>query len=239
MLDSRAEFQRARRPGEIEARRSAILDAARGMLLDRPLSDISLRELAAEVGLAKSNVLRYFESREAIFLELLDAAWQSWLEGLGTRLRNPLPTDGTPYAREWAVAAEVADSLVARPMLCELLSAMAAVLERNISLEFTREFKRKATANNDRLASLVAGQLPHLPRATVLRFASTVLVMVAGMWPFANPTENVDVVSREMGFPPAKEKFAVGLREGLATQLIGLAAQTETVRAPQVPPPPR
>ena len=65
-------FQRARRPEQIEARRCAILDAARAMLGSRPVADISLRELSESVGLAKSNVLRYFDSREAIFLEVLD-----------------------------------------------------------------------------------------------------------------------------------------------------------------------
>ena len=58
-------FQRARRPEQIEARRCAILDAARAMLGSRPVADISLRELSESVGLAKSNVLRYFDSREA------------------------------------------------------------------------------------------------------------------------------------------------------------------------------
>ncbi|WP_229869346.1 TetR/AcrR family transcriptional regulator [Streptomyces inusitatus] len=225
MPDRRATFQRARRPGEIEARQTAILNTARGMLLDRPVADISLRELATEVGLAKSNVLGYFESREAIFLELLNTEWQSWLDDLDTLLPKPLPGDGRPRTKESALATIVADSLVARPMLCELLSAMAAVLERNISLEFAREFKRKASANNDRLAAAVAARLPHLPQATPHEFAGAVIVLVAGMWPFANPTDTVATVSREMGFPPPKEKFAVGLRGGLAAHLIGMAVR--------------
>ncbi|MFB7495883.1 TetR family transcriptional regulator [Streptomyces sp. NPDC056161] len=229
MLDKRAEFQRARRPGEIEARRLAILDAARGMLLDRPLADISLRELATEVGLAKSNVLRYFESREAIFLELLNVSWQSWLDGLEVLLQEPLPTDGRPYAREAAVATRIAESLVSQPMLCELLSATAAVLERNISLEFAREFKGKAKANNDRLAAVVAARLPGLPRTAAQQFAAAVLVILSGLWPFANPTDTVATVSREMGFPPAAQKFSTGLRSGLAVHLIGLTAQDGTL----------
>lgn len=226
VLDKRAEFQRARRPGEIEARRVAILGAARGMLLDRPRADISLRELATEVGLAKSNVLRYFGSREAIFLELLNV---SWLDGLEVLLQEPLPTDGRPYARETAVATRIAESLVSQPMLCELLSATAAVLERNISLEFAREFKGKAKANNDRLAAVVAERLPGLPRTAAQQFAAAVLVILSGLWPFANPTDTVAAVSREMGFPPAAQKFSAGLRSGLAVHLIGLAAQGGTL----------
>ncbi len=40
-------------------------------------TEISLRELSDRVGLAKSNVMRYFDSREAIFLEVLDEEFQA------------------------------------------------------------------------------------------------------------------------------------------------------------------
>ncbi len=54
------------------ARRLAIMNVAREMLAEKAVGDISLRELSDRVGLAKSNVLRYFDSREAILLEVLD-----------------------------------------------------------------------------------------------------------------------------------------------------------------------
>jgi AcrR family transcriptional regulator len=117
------------------ARRSAILDVARTMLTEKGVGEISLRELSDRVGLAKSNVLRYFDSREAVFLELMDEECGSWLEDLEGLLGRP--RDRKPnYTNEIRVATTVADSLVARPLLCELLGSMAGVLERNISAEF-------------------------------------------------------------------------------------------------------
>jgi AcrR family transcriptional regulator len=67
-------FQRARSAEQREARRRTILDTAAAMLEEMPVSEVSLNELSRRVGLAKSNVLRYFESREEILLELLDQA---------------------------------------------------------------------------------------------------------------------------------------------------------------------
>ena len=67
-------FQRARSEEQREARRRAILDAAAAMLTEMPLAQVTLNELSRRAGLAKSNVLRYFESREAVLLELLDSA---------------------------------------------------------------------------------------------------------------------------------------------------------------------
>ena len=75
-------FQRARSEEQREIRRQAILDTAAAMLDVMPVSEVSLNELSRRAGLAKSNVLRYFESREAILLELLDRATKRWLSEL-------------------------------------------------------------------------------------------------------------------------------------------------------------
>ena len=50
------------------------------------VAELSLNALAREVGLAKSNVLRYFESREAVLLELYDRETKAWLDALAARL---------------------------------------------------------------------------------------------------------------------------------------------------------
>ena len=79
-------FQRARSEEQREARRQAILGAAAAMLAEMPVAEVTLNELSRRAGLAKSNVLRYFESREAVLLELLDSAWQDWLAQLDAEL---------------------------------------------------------------------------------------------------------------------------------------------------------
>ena len=135
---------------------------ARAMLAEKSVADISLRELSDRVGLAKSNVLRYFDSREAIFLEVLDEECRSWLDEVDSRLGRPRARKAS-YANEMRVARTIADSLVERQLFCELLGSMAGVLERNISASFARDFKARAMANTQALSQLVARQLPWLP----------------------------------------------------------------------------
>jgi AcrR family transcriptional regulator len=207
-------------------RRSAIMTGAREMLAEKNLADISLRELSDRVGLAKSNVLRYFDSREAIFLEVLDEEFQAWLTGLDARLGKPRARKAG-YATEVRVATAMAASLVEAELLCELLASMAVVLERNISAEFARDFKARATANTIAVAQLVARHLPWLPREFTEFFAEAALMLTAGMYPFSVPTEPVRAAMAEMGFPEPRERFRDGLRGGLVTWLIGAAAQTE------------
>ena len=208
------------------ARRSAIMTSAREMLAEKNLADISLRELSDRVGLAKSNVLRYFDSREAIFLEVLDEEFQAWLAGLDTLLGKPRARKAG-YATEVRLATMMAASLVEAELLCELLASMAVVLERNISGEFARDFKARATANIASVAQLVARHLPWLPREFTEFFGEAALMLTAGMYPFSVPTEPVRAAMADMGFPEPRERFRDGLRSGLVTWLIGAAAQTE------------
>jgi AcrR family transcriptional regulator len=81
-----ANFQRARSPAQQEQRRAAILAAARGMLDQMPAAEVSLRELSRQVGLSKSNVVRYFPTREAVFLAVLASELDAWLANVESQL---------------------------------------------------------------------------------------------------------------------------------------------------------
>src|SRR5437660_1655540 len=125
-------FQRARSEEQRQARRQAILGAAAAMLAEMPVAEVTLNELSRRAGLAKSNVLRYFESREAVLLELLDSAWQDWLGQLEEELAGAVVAGDPVASRADQLAAAVAASLAARPLLCDLISAQAAGPERNV-----------------------------------------------------------------------------------------------------------
>jgi AcrR family transcriptional regulator len=224
-VDTRGTFQRARRPEQVRERRAAILATARDLLTRRRAADVSLRELADEVGLAMSNVLRYFDSREAIFAQILDAEWRDWLDELAAALpasTSGLPADG--LARPRQAAGTITGTLLARPLLCELLSGIATILERNIPLDFTREFKRQSWANRERLGELTRAEFPALSRDDAWDFAGAVVFTLAGLWPYARPTDAVATVLAEAGMPPALESIGTTLRDMLARQLVGTLA---------------
>jgi len=63
-------FQRARKPEEIEARRETLLAAAAELFDAEGPMGAGLNAIAARAGFTKSNVYRYFESREQVLLEL-------------------------------------------------------------------------------------------------------------------------------------------------------------------------
>ena len=216
-------FQRARSEEQREARRQAILSTAATMLTEMPVADISLNELSRRVGLAKSNVLRYFESREAVLLELFDDAWREWLDKLTTTA--PPRSDGPVRPRYEALVEVMTASLVARPLLCELVSVSAGVLERNISPTVARRYKAAALANTQRLGDIVRDRLPELGPAGAIHFAAGTFLTAGGIWPLAHPTEAMLCVYEEPGMACMRIDFAAALRETLATVLAGCLAR--------------
>ncbi|MDR7277409.1 TetR/AcrR family transcriptional regulator [Catenuloplanes atrovinosus] len=153
-------FQRARTEEQREIRRKAILDMASTMLDEMPVAAVTLNELSRRVGLAKPNVLRYFESREAVLLELLDHLLGEWLAELAGELAAGI--DGNrPMAERAAVLAEILSrSLSGRMVMCDLFGAQSGVLEHNVSVEVVARYKR---ASLDRLATMTALIREHLP----------------------------------------------------------------------------
>ena len=164
-------FKRARSEEQREARRQAILGAAAAMLAEMPVAQVTLNELSRRAGLAKSNVLRYFESREAVLLELLDSAWQDWLVQLEKDLADAVDGAAPLAERSDQLAAAVAASLAARPMLCDLISAQAAVLERNVSPQVAAQYKRASIAGITSLGGLMLRYVTELGEHDAIRLA--------------------------------------------------------------------
>ncbi|BBY50429.1 TetR family transcriptional regulator [Mycolicibacterium arabiense] len=155
-------FQRARNEEQREIRRRAILDTATAMLDEMPMAEVSLNELSRRVGLAKSNVLRYFESREAVLLELLDAFLERWLAELADELAAGVEAQAAPDVRADQLARILSRSLAERVVLCDLLGGQGGVLEHNVSTDVIKQHKRASLARLETMAGLVRRHLPEI-----------------------------------------------------------------------------
>jgi AcrR family transcriptional regulator len=220
MTSSRqVDFQRARNPEQREARRGAILEVAAELLNEMPLSDISLRELSRRVGLSKTNVVRYFETREAIFFELLNQALDEWLDELPAEL--PIAVSGDP-ASPASVVDAWARSVARRPLICELWSSLGTELERNISTAAVRTFKLANAQLQGRLAELVRERIPALTAPASRELVSLSIVLMAGLWPFANPSPSVAEAVQDPALAHFRVDFADRLSRALLVTVTGL-----------------
>lgn len=155
-------FQRARSDEQRQIRRRVILDTAASMLQEMSVAEVTLNELSRRVGLAKSNVLRYFESREAVLLDLMDEYFASWLVVLETELGDELDGSSTPAVRAAQLAEVLSRSLAQQVVLCDLFGAQGGVLEHNVSVEVVKAHKRSSLAKLATMTDLVRRHLPEL-----------------------------------------------------------------------------
>jgi AcrR family transcriptional regulator len=221
-----ATFQRARSEEQREVRRRAILDAAAAMLTEMPVAQVTLNELSRRAGLAKSNVLRYFESREAVLLELLDSAWRKWLVRLAESLGTAVDAQAPLAERGDQLAAALATSLASEPVLCDLISAQAAVLERNVSPQVAAEYKRAALANVAALSRLVLGCIRELGEHDAFRLAGATVMVTGAVWSNAQPSPAMlTAYETDPALASMRLDFTATLREVLELLISGFLAR--------------
>jgi AcrR family transcriptional regulator len=219
-------FQRARTDEQRALRSQAILDTAAAMLQEMPVADISLNELSRRVGLAKSNVLRYFDSREAVLLELLASSFREWLAHLAGELPTAVRRRAGFERRAEQLATAITESLVERPVLCDLMSAQAAVLEHNVSVEAVTRYKLAAMADAEVFAGLVRDALPELSQDDAWRYTVGAWVMVSALWAHARPPEAVlQARAADERLEKTHLDLPVTLEDHLTTLAIGLRAR--------------
>jgi AcrR family transcriptional regulator len=184
------EFQRARSTAAKQKREASILDAARRLGTERSIRRVTLTEIADAVGMHKSALLRYFETREEIFLRLTAVGWREWSGSLRTELG--MLTDPTPAS----IASLFAGSLAARGAFCDLLAQAPLNLERNVSVEAVRAFKLAVHAELDAIVVAVQRLLPVLTESDAIDLIATATSLSGAFWQMATPGQEIAALYR-------------------------------------------
>lgn len=156
------------------------MEAARSLAAARTIREVTLTDIAAAVGMHKSAMLRYFETREQIFLALAAEGWREW-SGVARARLGALP-DAAPEA----VAAVLAGTLAARPLFCDLLAHAPLNLERNVTLDTAYRFKLVAMAESRLIAADLASLLG-LTKFQAVDVVATATGMAGALWQMAAP----------------------------------------------------
>ena len=186
-----SDFQRARSPEAKQHREDAILAAARSLGAERGIRQITLTDIADAVGMHKSALLRYFETREQIFLRLSAADWREWSAAVRAELER---ISGSPTAE--AVASAFSTTLADRPMFCDLLAQAPLNLERNVSLEAVRAFKLGTHTEVDAIVEAMRRLLPGLTERDCVDVLATATSLSGAFWQMVNPPPEVAALYR-------------------------------------------
>ena len=216
-MSSADTFQRARSAEAKAAREQAILDAARALGSERGIREITLTDIADAVGMHKSAMLRYFETREEIFLRLTADGWREWTPVLCDLVR----ASSTPSG----VAAAFSTTLAARGPFCDLLAQAPLNLERNVSVEAVRTFKLTTGESLGRIAAAVREALPAVPDAAARDLVAVATSLAGTFWQISTPPPEIaDLYRSDPRLGHALVDLEPRLRRILTAYLTGATA---------------
>lgn len=214
------DFQRARSSAAKQAREEAILESARRLGSDLGIRQITLTDIATAVGMHKSAMLRYFETREEIFLRLTADGWREWSAALRARL------DAADEMSPAAVGSTFAATLAERGMFCDLLAQAPMNLERNVSVDAVRTFKLATLTEVDAIVTATRRLLPALTEEDGVDLVAAATSLSGAFWQMATPgPEIAELYRSEPGLSHAVVDVESRVARILSAMLTGVVAQ--------------
>lgn len=141
-----------RREREREARRGAVLDAARGLVRERGFGGVTTRQIAERCELSEATLFWYFESKDEILTSLLFEGIDFMARGLERILGAGAPAE-KKLARVWDFFAEVRAEHPEYTQVFALLAQPHAAA--SVTEEVKSEIARRSGDNFRRLAELL------------------------------------------------------------------------------------
>lgn len=216
-------WQRARNEKQKQERREAILAAAEKLFESEGLENVSLNGIARCAGVSKANIYRYFESREAIYLQLAREEFEKWTTDVEHCLA---PLAGSN--NEKAVARALVKSLTDNPKLANLLAMMGSVLEQNVTVEAVIEFKKSCLGYLLRLTNAVQVSMPGLTSEKSRQFIAILHILVVGIWPASHPAAAVTEALKRPELQGMRVDFEKDLSTAVVAMLRGLGVSPGT-----------
>jgi AcrR family transcriptional regulator len=193
------------------ARREAFIATARQLFLQQQRLP-NVADIATAAGLAKGTVYRYFQSKEEIFIALLQADFSALFSALAPLLKT-LPDDNRAAAGVFAQA--YSQQLQQRPTLLPLAAMLNAVLEQNLALEVLQQFKQLLATALTQLGLALASRVPAISSDAASQLLLHSYALTLGLW-------------QSLQYPPAVQAL---LRDSAQLRILQRDFATELTQA--------
>lgn len=206
--------QRARTAKEKDRRRDSIVTAALELLLEKPGSLPTMNAIAKRAGVSKGTTYIYFDTKESIYLALLEDELHGWLGDIEKALS---------YHNEQPVTALVQAFFgfrTAQPNLWILASLSHSVIELNIDHKALLSYKTKLA---QRFKSCARSIRQHFGLNESHSHAVEQMLMqsyayMLGQWQVCNPPQSIARLLKGPGFKVLQPDFDAVTQEGLSAQ---------------------
>lgn len=200
-------------------RKEAICQAAFLLFKQNGYDKVSFNNIAAEAGFTKSNMYRYFSSREEIFLNIFSELFERWLDDCCKRLRA---------LEQGAEPSQYADiyvqSLLAHRQFLDLTPILFTSLESNSSYEQLVEFKRLAKGLLFKLAMEIGRIYPEMDMEKAFKLLNLSHAATSSGWAAASDNAALNKLYEQEEFQELKPDFERDLSSAIEIFIRGIQA---------------
>lgn len=166
-----------------QARREEIINACARLYETESFKEITLKEIGRATSFTRTSIYNYFQTKEEIFLALLQKEYHLWNE----RLRQIRRARSSMTRAEFADA--LAHSLEERKNLLKLLSMNLYDLEENSRAERLVEFKVTYGESLAEIRNCLGQYFPEMTRTDQQEFLFSFFPFMFGIYPYTYVTE--------------------------------------------------
>ena len=182
-------------PALTAARKEEIIAACARLYETMSFKEITIKEIGAATSFTRTSIYNYFETKEEIFLALLQSEYEMWVEAM-----NAVMAREDNLTRD-ELAQALARTLTDRPRLLRLLSMNHFDMEANSRPERLAEFKTAFGASLDTVAHMVKKYIPEMGEDARQRFLYAFFPFIYGIYPYTGVTEKQKIAMEQAGIP--------------------------------------
>ena len=160
------------------ARREEIISACEKLYQTMSFKEITLKDIAGATSFTRTSIYNYFQTKEEIFLALMQKEYERWVEEL-----DAMASDYTTMSVE-SFSSMLAHSLEKRSMLLKLLSMNHFDMEENSRAECLVDFKRAYGASIDALRRCLVKFFPNMDAKARQGFLYAFMPFLYGVFPY-------------------------------------------------------
>ena len=181
----------------VEKRPGEIIDACRRLYRTMAFKEITLNEISKETSLSRPSIYNYFQTKEEIFLALLEEEYRLWADDLNQILSH----DGYDIL-SFAVA--ISESIVKRETLLKILCMNLYEIEENSRTERLVEFKKHYGRTIDIIEAALEKFFPDMTTEDRTDFIYEFYPFLYGLYPYVYPTKKQMDAMKMAGMEPRK-----------------------------------
>jgi len=211
-------WERARTEAQKQQRISEIIGATARLYEKYGFTEITFVSIAKEANFTRSNLYKYFNSKEEIFLEFLKHDIILWRQDLAATLKRNKGYSVGEFAAVWL---EVQGR---HARMLNLISILYDYLEKKSSIESLTDFKAMAKDEFGILSELLCGLLPALSMENAVKFLNMQLAASIGLFTMTNLSEAQQSVLAYPEFENFRVDYNIYFKEAVEFILQGLLA---------------